>query len=170
MAYIGGKLHPWFDTGPINGAIKNMVRLGVRFGKEQAAKATPVETGDLKRSWKESRAHKVVGTTYPGAGYGAEWYTEIDYAPYVEHGTGLWGPEHRKYLILPKTPGGTLHWVGADGADVFAKSVMHPGSEGHHMLAESAAKLEVEIEGIVRPALSNWARETARQNPYAELT
>lgn len=167
MPYEGGKLAPWFDTGPIDNALKNMARLGVRRGKELAVENTPVETGDLKRSWKESRAHKVVGSTYPGSGYGAEWYTEISYAPYVEHGTGLWGPEHRKYMILPKTPGGTLHWVGADGQDVYAKSVMHPGSPGAHMLALSAAKLEFEMDYVLKPALSQWARETEHQNPWA---
>lgn len=167
MPYIGGKLEPWFGDKPIDSALRNMARLGVRRGKELTIGKTPVETGDLKASWKESHAHSVIGTQYPGMGYGASWYTEVDYAPYVEHGTGLWGPEHKKYLILPKTPGGTLHWVGAGGEDVFSKGVMHPGSPGAHMVANAAAELELELETVLRPALKNWARETEHQNPYA---
>lgn len=167
MAYIGGKLKPWFDTSPIDGAIKNAVRLGVEHANSLAAEYTPVETGDLKKSWKTSRAHKTVGTNYPGSGYGAEWYTEVEYAPYVEHGTGLWGPEHKKYLIMPKTPGGKLHWVAPGGGDVYASKVMHPGSPGHFMLSKSAAKLELEMEAITKPAFDNWAREQAKVNPYA---
>jgi hypothetical protein len=167
MPYIGGKLAPWFDRGPITPTLKNMARLGAHRGRELAERFTPVDTGDLKRSWKESRAHKVVGSTYPGSGYGASWYTEVDYAPYVEHGTGLWGPEHRKYLILPKKPGGVLHWVDAGGHDVFAAKVLHPGSPGAHMLAKSAARLEMSLESVLRPALRNWARVTEHQNPYA---
>lgn len=170
MAYIGGKLTPWFDTGPISGAIKDAVRLGAEHAKHLAAEYTPVETGDLRKSWKTSRAHKVIGTVLLGTGYGAEWYTDVEYAPYVEHGTGLWGPEHRKYLIVPKKPGGMLHWVGPGGHDIYAKAVMHPGSPGHHMLAKSAAKLELDLEAVTFPAFELWARHTAEQNPWAVLT
>lgn len=165
--YIGGKLAPWFDDRHINPTLRNMARLGARAGREFAQEETPVETGDLKRSWKEGRPHKVAGTSFPGTGYGAEWFTEIEYAIHVEHGTGLWGPEHRKYLILPKKPGGALHWVGKGGEDVFAAVVLHPGSPGAHMLAKSATELEISMESILRPALSNWARVTERQNPFA---
>lgn len=165
--YLGGRLSPWFSDAPVGPALRNMARLGVRRGKELTIGKTPIDTGDLKASWKESRAHRVVGTHYPGMGYGASWYSEVDYAPYVEHGTGLWGPEHRKYLILPKTPGGTLHWVDGSGIDVFAKGVLHPGSPGAHMVAQAAAQLELEMESVVRPALENWAKVTERQNPYA---
>lgn len=170
MAYIGGKLEPWFDTGPIERALKEAVRLGTAHAKDLAEEYSPVDTGDLKKSWKTSHAHKVIGTSYPGTGYGAEWYTEVEYAPYVEHGTGLWGPEHRKYLILPKEPGGSLHWVGPGGEDIYASHVWHPGSPGAHMLSKSAAKLEVEMVKVTAPAFDMWATETAHQNPWAELT
>lgn len=165
--YLGGKLSPWFGTDPVTITLRNMARLGVRRGKELTVDKTPVETGDLKASWQESDIHRVAGLLFVGDGYGAEWYTEVNYAAYVEHGTGLWGPEHREYLILPKHPGGTLHWVGPDGVDVYAKSVLHPGSPGAHMVADAAAVLEVTLEPTLRPALKDWARETERQNPYA---
>lgn len=167
MPYVGGKLEPWFDDAPVGRTIRNMVRLGVRRGKELTVEKTPVETGDLKESWKETRPTKAVGSHYPGTGYGASWYSEVEYAPYVEHGTGLWGPEHKKYLILPKKPGGSLHWVGPGGVDVYSKGVMHPGSPGAHMVSDAAAQLEAQIETVVAPALHNWVFETEHQNPYA---
>ena len=167
MAYIGGKLAPWFDSAYITVTLRNMARLGARRGRELTEAHTPIETGDLLKSWKESGVQKVIGAVIPGTGYGASWYSELEYAPYVEHGTGLYGPEHKKYLIVPKTPGGTLHWVGAGGGDVFAKAVMHPGSPGAHMVAKGAAELEAGLEAVLRPALSNWARVTEHQNPTA---
>lgn len=98
-------------------------------------------------------------------------YTEVEYAPYVEEGTGLWGPEHRKYRITPKKPGGWLSWIARDyyvrkdgsvtkpGDRVFAKEVLHPGSPGQHMLAIGQHMTEAEFEQIADPALNRWARD-----------
>jgi hypothetical protein len=56
----------------------------------------------------------------------------------------LWGPEHRKYLILPKRPGGFLAWRGPGGM-IFARAVWHPGSPGQHMVQIAAAAVEIEM-------------------------
>jgi len=169
MAYIGGKLAPWFDSDPNPRAIRNMIRVGVTEAAEIAATNTPVDTGDLRDNWQTSRAVRTM--TFIGLGWQAEWYNDTDYAAYVNDGTGLYGPEHRKYLIVPKTPGGTLHWVDrATGQDRFASYVMHPGSPGNHMLEISANWLEATWERLVRPVMRNWTREVERQNPWATLT
>jgi hypothetical protein len=170
MAYIGGFLSPWFQNDPNEKAMRNMVRVGIREGKEIAAENTPVQTGDLREHWTESE-HIGKTVSFLGIGWEGSWENDLDYAPYVNYGTGLYGPEHRKYLIVPKTPGGTLHWVDRlTGEDRYAKAVLHPGSPGHHMLEISAAWLEATWERLVRPVLTAWAREVERQNPYATFT
>jgi hypothetical protein len=150
----------------------NMVRVGISYAKEIAVTNTPVLTGHLKAEWKESPADHFLKTmTFLGLGWQGSWYNDVEYALYVDEGTGLYGPEHRKYLILPKTPGGTLHWVDKlTGKDVYAKRVLHPGSPGHHMLQTSADALEVNWVGLMRPVLDNWAHQVERQNPYAVIT
>jgi very-short-patch-repair endonuclease len=85
---------------------------------------------------------------------------------HVEWGTGLWGPKHAKYLIVPKKPGGWLSWINPrTGQRVFARKVMHPGSPGAHMFAIGAHLTEAEFEErIAAPVLALWAREQERSN------
>lgn len=68
--------------------------------------------------------------------------SEKDYSPFVEEGTGLFGPKHAKYLILPHKPGGWLAWPGEDGFMHFAQAVWHPGSPGAHMLMKGGYDTE----------------------------
>lgn len=96
---------------------------------------------------------------------GAE--TDVDYAPFVEEGTGLWGPEHRKYKIEPKDPNGVLAFFSrmqtpegapmlsgsrranlVHGNQVFVRYVMHPGSPGQHMFAIGVEMAEVQLPAI----------------------
>ena len=73
----------------------------------------------------------------------------MEYAPYVEDGTGLWGPKHAKYEIKPKRPGGWLRWIDPmTGDPVFARRVMHPGWPGNHMFAIGAALTEQEFDAV----------------------
>ncbi|GAA3027244.1 hypothetical protein [Streptosporangium longisporum] len=58
------------------------------------------------------------------------------YPLYVEYGT-------RPHTIRPKKPGGTLHWVGADGTHHFAQEVHHPGTRA---------------QPFIRPALDDLRR------------
>lgn len=145
-----------------------MVRVAIRRGREAAEAATPIDTGDLRENWTES-LHIGRTMTFLGIGWSGEWLNDLEYAIYVDQGTGLYGPEHRKYLIVPKTPGGTLHWVdGLTGEDRFAKAVLHPGSPGNYMIAISANVLEATWQRLVQPVLRNWAREQLRSNPTAK--
>lgn len=170
MAYIGGLMTPQFKNEPNERAMRNLVRVGIREGQRVAEMNTPKQTGDLRDNWKVSE-HIGRTMTFLGMGWEGSWYNDLDYAPYVNYGTGLYGPEHRKYLIVPKTPGGTLHWVDRlTGEDRYAKAVLHPGSPGHHMLEISAAVLEATWERLARPVMRNWAREVERQNPFAKVT
>lgn len=170
MAYEGGFLAPWFDNDPNERAMRNMVRVGLAEAQEIAARNTPVHTGDLREAWEVSD-HIGQTMTFLGLGFEGQWFNDLEYAPYVNYGTGLYGPEHRKYLIVPKNPGGVLHWVDQlTGEDRFAKAVLHPGSPGHHMLEISADWLEASWTKLMRPVLNNWAKEVERQNSWATVT
>ena len=168
MPYIGGKLAPWFDDDPNHRAMANIADIGASYAAEIAEDNTPVETGKLRKSWEITAAQPVID--FLGYAWEATWKNDADYAAYVNYGTGLWGPEHRKYLIRAKG-GGSLHWVDKlTGEDRFAKWVMHPGSPGNHMLEISAGMLEATWVRLARPALTQWSREVERQNPWATVT
>lgn len=163
MGYEGGRLAPWFDDGPTKAIAHHMAEKGAELLKRKVIKHTPKNTGHLATSWQKKPV--VVGVSVVGATtYETGVETHVDYAPYVEHGTGLWGPKHAKYPIRPKVPGGTLHFFTKGGAEVFTKLVMHPGSPGAHMVAISVAELEVELPALMQPDLELWARLTANQN------
>lgn len=118
---------------------------------------TPVDTRNLRTSWHREPAAPAIrsgqATTYK-----TTVSTSVSYAPYVEEGTGLWGPENRKYLIIPKK-GNTLHWKDSAGHSHFAARVMHPGSPGAHMVAVSMAKVEHSNDAIVAGDLEQWKLE-----------
>lgn len=163
MGYEGGRLAPWMHDGPTKYVARRMAEKGSRELHRKVIARTPKDTGNLAASWR--RKPVVVGVTVTGEQAletGVE--TFVDYAPYVEHGTGLWGPKHAKYPIRPKVPGGTLHFFTKEGAEVFSKLVMHPGSPGAHMVAIAVAELEVELPVVMRPELELWAEMTAEQN------
>lgn len=167
MGYVGGKTAPWFKSAPVDVFMNAAVVLVAGEAREIAEKNTPVDTGDLRENWKsDKKGHKAV--TFVGTALSAGWSNDLDYAAYVNYGTGLYGPEHKKYLILPKTPGGKLHWVDKkSGEDITAAGVMHPGSPGNYMLEISADYIEATWERLVQPLLRKWAKTMERQNPYA---
>jgi len=166
MGYSGGKLQPWFGSAPVDTFLKAAVVMVATQGREIAEKNTPIETGDLRAAWEsDKRPRRAV--SFVGVGWKASWSNSVEYAQHVNYGTGLYGPEHKKYLILPKKPGGTLHWVDKSGVDLYAGGVMHPGSPGNFMLEISADYVEATWQRIVRPALKVWTKQMERQNPYA---
>lgn len=163
MPYVGGKLADWFDPTPAELAAHRMAEIGGKRLVELVALHTPVESGHLKHSWKQQPV-TIRKTTGGRTIYATGAETEVTYGPYVEHGTGLWGPKHAKYVIEPKKPGGVLHWVGHGGEDVFATRVLHPGSPGAHMMAIAVGELEAALPVLLEPELHRWARAQERQN------
>lgn len=158
------------DTGHI--LADAMTDRGMKLIKQN----TPVETYHLRDSYKRTKIAYV-----PVAEFGFQvyaWigrvYTEVAYAPFMEYGTGLWGPRHKKFEIRPKHPGGVLafkgyermpnggvvldvnHNVSAGGRTVFTRFVLHPGSPGHHMFQIGTKLTEMEMDEWSRFPLELW--------------
>lgn len=162
MPYVGGSLRSLFDQpqrDATTDAMRSMADRAIQTWKDATVKATPVDTGALKQSW------YTVGPEAAGEVIESSLRSDIDYAPHVEFGTGLYGPKAAKYPILPKKPGGFLHWVDpATGKDVFARKVMHPGSPGAYMLTKGANATSAAISaGLFEVDLKQWQQTVVRQ-------
>jgi hypothetical protein len=166
MGYVGGRLEPLFRPPQIDLLCR---RLALRGGREMVANVkrnTPIGAvnpfaphipGALRESIKqiELRVYPRLRTTVYESG--AE--TNLDYAPYVEHGTGLHGPRRRMYQIRPKNPNGWLSWIHPEtGERIFAKRVLHPGSPGNHMFEYGAHITEHEFNFWGEHEAREWCR------------
>lgn len=161
--YRGGLLASWFDTEENARAAHRMADIGRARLHELIVLHTPVDTGHLRTTWKDEPIVVVVDERGEIV-YRTGVFTEDEIAPYVEHGTGLWGPRHAKYEIRPKKPGGMLHFLTPEGAHVFTKLVRHPGSPGAHMVAISVGELEAALPALLQAELELWAWRVERQN------
>lgn len=134
---------------------------------------TPVETFHLRESYKREPVDYKAVANLSWAAYAWEGsvFTEVEYAPFVEMGTGLWGPKRKKYKIEPKKPGGVLAFTPyqrmpnggvildvqgapAAGKPVMVRFVMHPGSPGQHMF-------EIGVE-LTQSQFDEWSYEPMR--------
>ena len=173
MAYRGAKLQPWFGTRPVGRACRDMASDGGSRMTELTKMNTPIDDnpyrtsrrapGTLRRSIKKKPL--TVSVRAGNLAYQSGCESEDEVAPHVNYGTGLWGPNHAPYIILPKKPGGMLHWRDREtGESVFAAKVTHPGIRGQFMFEIGADLVLHEFDTIVRPSLDRWARVTERQN------
>lgn len=163
MPYVGQSVTDLFDE-PVQLLTENAARAMCDEAgdsiKKIAETNTPVRTGKLRASWKKGDA-KPEGT----GKFAIDVSNSVEYAAYVENGTGIYGPRHAPYTIFPRNPGGVLRWMGRDGQVVFAKYVVHPGSPGNYMLeiamnvTDSLAQGDVLFAGT----LEKWVREVEAQ-------
>jgi hypothetical protein len=147
--------------------------LGKRF-RHNVEINTPVETRHLRDSYKLTpiRYGPAGGARMAVYAWQGTLFTEVGYAPYVEYGTGLWGPRHAKYKIEPKNPGGVLAFrpymrengsvildvqnqVGKGGM-ITVRYVMHPGSPGAAMFRIGAVITEAEADEWSYQAMRMW--------------
>lgn len=169
MGYEGGSLTSLFGEGPqaaTDVAVMRMAEKGGDRMTELTVENTPIGGregeghggGNLRSSWYTLPLERVHIGSWPGWRSGTA--SDVDYAPHVEYGTGLWGPQGRKYEIRPKNPGGVLRWIDPKtGHEVFARRVWHPGSPGQHMLGIAATVVEGEADsGLFDGILNDWAR------------
>lgn len=190
MGYEGDKLEDLIDD--LDKASKRAGhRLAERFagrGQKNIEANTPVATYHLRHSYRRTPIKYGQEATlgYTSVRWSAyAWtgtvYTEVEYAPYVEMGTGLWGPKRKKYKIEPKKPGGVLVFTpyqrtpkggvildvqGAplkSGAPVAVRFVMHPGSPGHHMFKLGAVLTEAEHAEWSREPMRLWKLEVEKR-------
>jgi len=163
MGYSGARLHHWFQDG---GAIdRGCRRMAERMGTHMTAvvkQNTPIDHGTLR-----AEIHEKLMVVYRNARgetvYETGSESSLEYAPYVEHGTGLWGPKHARYEIRPKRPDGWLRWIDPHtGQPVFAKRVMHPGSPGNHMFAIGTAIAEHEFPMVCRDIVAEVMNDLER--------
>lgn len=161
MPYVGGSLTSFFGEGPqaiTKEAARKMAEAGGDHIMAITRINTPVRTGALRGSWHRDPA--APDTVEGSPAWRTTVATEISYAPYVEYGTGLYGPKHAPYIIRPKNPGGMLRFVAKDGTVVFAKQVLHPGSPGNFMLAIGMDVTHSALESgeLFTGILEEWAR------------
>lgn len=160
MPYVGGSLTSLFDGSAqdkTNLAMRAMAERGGDRMVDITITNTPIDSGNLRTSWYQMPVSKTHFGIWPAWKSGVA--TDVDYAPHVEYGTGLWGPRHAPYPITAKD-GGFLRWIDPKtGKEVFARRVMHPGSPGQHMVAIAADVVEAEANSsLFNGVLNEWQR------------
>lgn len=161
MPYVGGSLVSLFDEEPQAATKLALRRMAEKAGDRMVDLTianTPIDKGNLRSSWYQIPTNKTHFAVWEA--YESGVATNVSYAPYVEHGTGLWGPRHAKYPITAKG-GGFLRWIDPkSGKEVFARRVMHPGSPGQHMIAIAAEVVEHEVDdgGLFSGILHEWSK------------
>jgi hypothetical protein len=170
LSYYGGRLSPLFQGPSIDRLCRDMAEHGGRDMVANVRRNTPVGhqpfTEDYVPGALRASIEKKILVVYRRANamvYESGAETNLLYAPFVEDGTGLWGPHRAKYEIKPRNPDGWLSWIDQEtGKRLFAKKVMHPGSPGNHMFAIGAALTEHEFANWGQREVAAWARKVER--------
>lgn len=153
MPYRGPRLREVFalDTGDTPREIQ---REWGRRALEEVRERTPIGRpdpfeaghvgGKLRASWR-------VRTYQRGGVWVSSVSTGVDYAEFVERGTSPHTIHARNARALRFMAG---------GATVFARSVRHPGTEGHFMLARGIEATRIEFyltsKGPLRSMIRRW--------------
>jgi hypothetical protein len=158
VKYIGPRLAEIADDRPVKAALRRMADTGGDALHEHIVMYTPIKTGNLATSWyREPTERELHGTAMAHVSRVA---TDVDYAPYVNYPTGLFGPKHTKYLIEPHPPNKFLHWKDPlTGEDRYARQVWHPGSPGNYMVEKAVVFVESTLNEIMLPDLETFKRE-----------
>lgn len=84
--------------------------------------------------------------------------TYLEYARYLEEGTGIYGPMKRPIVIVPKTKQ-ALFWgaYGANGKPLMAKSVSNPGIKPLGIFADSTQAFLPRYAEIIQEELAKAA-------------
>jgi hypothetical protein len=171
IRYYGPRLEKIADDRTVGEAMRRMADRGGDTLHELIAMFTPVRTGNLATSWYREPTTEVQHG--PDKALQSTVATDTDYAPYVNYGTGLYGPEHRKYLIEPHPPNQLLSWIDPHtGERMYAKRVWHPGSPGEHMIEKAIVFEESTLQETMLPELERWklAQERVIESSMVGIT
>ena len=91
------------------------------FSESVAKVNTPGKTYQMRAGW----YHRCWRN---GGVIGGELGNRCDHAIFPEAGTGIWGPKHAPYQIVPRRKK-YLSWIGNDGKRHFAKMVKCRGQK-----------------------------------------
>jgi hypothetical protein len=153
--YIGPYLSDAFDDAPVKDALDAMANRGGDELHEWISQYTPIRTGNLATSWYRERTKRELHGT--AMAHISRVATDVDYAPYVNYGTGLFGPQHKKYLIEPHPPKTLLVWTDPHtGRTMAAPRVWHPGSPGSYMVERGVVWVESTLQETMAPELEKW--------------
>ena len=98
------------------------------------------------RSIKTSNLWKSITYRHIPSKHGAEVYTDVFYAPYVEDGT-------QPHIIKVKNAK-ALHWISGN-KHIFAKSVNHPGTRAKPFMKPAADKEQPLYIANIKRVLTN---------------
>jgi hypothetical protein len=107
--------------------------------------------GSLRESWRVGEIEVIDG----GKLVRKDVYTNDPIAPYVEYPT-------LPHIIIPRRPGGLLHFFNEHGGSVYAVIVHHTGTKGSFMLTTAQAEIAVSWQEIGAEEMRRWARDAAR--------
>lgn len=105
-------------------ALRRATVAGALIVETLAKQNAPVRTGNLRRSIHTEVLESTRALARVSVG------TDVEYARTVEFGSGLYGPRHARYPIVPRTRR-ALFWPGAAHP---VRRVMHPGVQPHPFL------------------------------------
>lgn len=123
------------NTEEVQEALKAAILRGLeRIGAQAEGYAKdlcPVDTGNLRNSI----SHKV-----DDAEQAAYIGTNVEYAPYVELGTGIYNPEGRKTPWIYQDDKGNWHWTRGAQAQPFLKPAASDHSQTYRNIMEDELK------------------------------
>lgn len=113
----------------------------------------PKKTGTLVRSITAQVSNEAGGVVMGRIG------SHIRYAPFVEHGTGVYGPERRPIIITAKNKGG-LFWGAYDqnGKPIIRRSVQIQGMKPRAPFGTAVAQFLPRYVDIIRQELAKEAQ------------
>lgn len=165
MGYSGARLAPLFDDHLSTAAAVKLAESGADLILKETKQNTAIDDspfpsrapGTARASWRKK--HLSVSKHGAATVYDTGVESEDKVTLYLEYGTGLYGPEHHAYTILPKNPGGMLRFYSRkSGQWVVTRKVIHPGIPPQRPLATGMALAEARMEMHVRPIMEAWVR------------
>jgi hypothetical protein len=149
MGYRGGRLASLAaDDGATERTARGIADSGGRLMTEVAVERTPVESGEVRASWRQlpvDRERREGVTGYVSGASNHHWrarFVEWGVQPHNIEPRG--DPEGAEAVETPAGPRALVH---------------HPSYPGAHMTAQAAAAAEVALPELAAPELEAWAKD-----------